>query len=310
MALVQVHNLKVSYTNAGTFRRRSEVRAVDGVTLHIDEHETLGLVGESGSGKSTLGRALLLLVKPCGGSVVFDGIDLLRADRRTLKQFRTQAQIVFQDPYSSLNPRMKAGNIIADPMRVHRTGDRRAIRERVLSLLDLVGLPASAYSKYPYAFSGGQRQRISIARALSISPRFIVADEPVSALDISIQAQLLNLFREIQEQQGVSYLFISHDLRTVAFIAHRIAVMYLGRIVELAPKKELIAGPLHPYTRLLLSSIPSRQRRPPQQTGEPPAYVRGCRFYPRCGAAMDKCRDEEPLLKEVSPGHEVACYLV
>ncbi|MCL4557443.1 MAG: ABC transporter ATP-binding protein [Deltaproteobacteria bacterium] len=309
MALLQVNDLKVSYKSSGFFRKQSEVRAVDGVSLHIDEHETLGLVGESGSGKSTLGRTILLLVEPSGGSIFFDGIDLLHTDGRTLRRFRRQVQIVFQDPYSSLNPRMKTGNIIADPMRVHRSADRRAIRERVLDLLDLVGLPASAYDKYPYAFSGGQRQRISIARALSISPRFIVADEPVSALDISIQAQLLNLLKEIQEKQGVSYLFISHDLRTVAFIAHRIAVMYLGRIVELASRKELIAGPLHPYTQLLLSSIPSKQRRVPQQYGEPSAYIRGCRFYPRCRSAMDRCRDQEPRMKEVSPGHEVACYL-
>jgi peptide/nickel transport system ATP-binding protein len=309
MALLQVNNLRVSYKSQGFFRKQSDVKAVDRVSLSIDEHETLGLVGESGSGKSTLGRTILLLIKPSDGSIVFDGIDLLHADKHALKQFRKQAQIVFQDPYSSLNPRMKAGSIIADPMRVHIKTDRRTLKDRVLKLLDLVGLPESAYGKYPFAFSGGQRQRISIARALSINPRFIVADEPVSALDISIQAQLLNLFREIQEKRGVSFLFISHDLRTVAFIAHRIAVMYLGRIVELAPKKELITRPLHPYTQLLLSSIPSKHRAANRQYGEQPAYRRGCRFYPRCGSAMDKCKEQEPELKELSPGHFAACYL-
>ncbi len=309
MALVQVNDLKVSYKVQGFFRKQAAVKAVDGVSLSIDEHETLGLVGESGSGKSTLGRTILLLIKPYEGNIFFDGIDLLHTDKRTMKQFRKQAQIVFQDPYSSLNPRIRAGNIIADPLKVHRAADRHTLKQQVLALLDLVGLPASAYDKYPFAFSGGQRQRISIARALSIGPRFIVADEPVSALDISIQAQLLNLFKEIQEKQGVSYLFISHDLRTVAFIAHRIAVMYLGRIAELAQKKELITNPLHPYTQLLLSSLPSKQRRSNRQYGEPAAYVQGCRFYPRCKSAMDICKEQEPELKEVSPGHAVACYL-
>jgi oligopeptide/dipeptide ABC transporter ATP-binding protein len=313
MPLLNIKDLKVYYTGHGLFRKQSVTKAVDGVSLFVQEHETLGLVGESGSGKSTLGRASLLLIKPTGGSIEFDGIDMLDAaghkDRAVLKKFRREAQIVFQDPYGSLNPRMKVGRIIADPLRVHGIKDRHVVKEKVLRLLELVGLPASAYDKYPFAFSGGQRQRISIARALSIGPRFIVADEPVSSLDISIQAQLLNLFKEIQEKEGVSYLFISHDLRTVAFIAQRIAVMYLGRIMELAPKTELIARPLHPYTKLLLSSIPSKDRRSTEQKEKADKQGTGCVFYPRCGFAKDICMDISPELKEVSPGHAVACYL-
>ncbi len=313
MPLVTIQDLKVSYSVRGMFRSRSEVTAVDGVSLFVDEHEALGLVGESGSGKSTLGRAVLLLIKPRHGRIVFDGVDMLEAaahrDKTAIRKFRREAQIVFQDPYGSLNPRMKAGRIIADPMYVHGIKDRRLVKDKVLKLLDLVGLPASAYDKYPFSFSGGQRQRISIARALSIGPRFIVADEPVSSLDISIQAQLLNLFREIQEKQGVSYLFISHDLRTVAFIAQRIAVMYRGRIMELAPKTELITHPLHPYTKLLLSSVPSKDRHPSEQHDQAGGRAEGCVFYPRCTVARDVCMDMGPRLKEVSPGHQVACFL-
>lgn len=313
MSLLQVSNLKVYYKGRGLFRKQSVTKAVDGVSLFIDEHEALGLVGESGSGKSTLGKTILLLIEPTEGDIEFDGIDVVRAaarnDQRAMKRFRREAQIVFQDPYSSLNPRMKTGNIIADPMRVHGIAKGDDLKKKVLNLLELVGLPGSSYHKYPYAFSGGQRQRISIARALSIEPRFIVADEPVSSLDISIQAQLLNLFKEIQEKRGVSYLFISHDLRTVAFIAHRIAVMYRGRIMELAPTKELIAHPLHPYTQLLLSSIPSKQRKSEKQQEMPDRPAGGCVFYPRCGSAKDKCMDAGPELKEVSFGHFVACHL-
>lgn len=309
MALLETNNLKVYYTGHGSFGKQSATKAVDGVSIFINEHETLGLVGESGSGKSTLGRTILLLIKPTAGDILFDGINIINADKHALKKFRREAQIIFQDPYSSLNPRMKVGNIIADPLRVHRIAKGDVLKKKVLNLLKLVGLPSSAYNKYPYAFSGGQRQRISIARALSIGPKFIVADEPVSALDISIQAQLLNLFKEIQENQGVSYLFISHDLRTVAFIAHRIAVMYLGRIMEFATKIELITHPLHPYTRLLLSSLPSKQRKSAIQFGISGKFANGCRFYSRCRLAKDICRNTEPELKEVAPGHATACYL-
>lgn len=312
MSLVRVNNLKVYFGGHGLFRNQPVTKAVDGVSLFINEHETLGLVGESGSGKSTLGRTILLLVEPTEGGIEFDGIDVLRAaahhDRQAIKRFRREAQIVFQDPYSSLNPRIKVGRIVADPMSVHSMAKGRELKERVMNLLELVGLPPSSYNKYPYAFSGGQRQRISIARALSITPKFIVADEPVSSLDISIQAQLLNLFKEIQETRGVSYLFISHDLRTVAFLAHRIAVMYAGRIMELADKQELIMHPLHPYTRLLLSSIPSKQRTSAEHRELQEMPADGCAFYPRCGSAKDECLDEVPELKEVSPGHFVACY--
>ncbi len=313
MPLLTIRDLKVSYSVRGLFRNRSETTAVDGVSLFVGEHEALGLVGESGSGKSTLGKAVLLLIKPQQGSIVFDGVDMLDAANRrntsAIRKFRREAQIVFQDPYGSLNPRMKAGRIIADPLYVHGIKDRRLVKDKVLQLLDLVGLPASAYDKYPFSFSGGQRQRISIARALSIGPRFIVADEPVSSLDISIQAQLLNLFREIQEREGVSYLFISHDLRTVAFIAQRIAVMYRGRIMELAPKTELITRPLHPYTRLLLSSVPSKDRHPSEQREQAGVPAPGCVFSARCASALDICRETGPQLREVSPGHEVACFL-
>ena len=308
MVILDVKDLKVYYKARGFFSKQ-ETKAVDGISLFINEHETLGLVGESGSGKSTLGKAVLLLVKPTSGTIMFDGINILEANRASLKQFRRQAQIVFQDPYSSLNPRMKAGNIIADPMRVHKIAKGRVLKYRVIDLLSTVGLPQTAYNKYPFAFSGGQRQRISIARALSLNPRFIVADEPVSALDISIQAQLLNLFKEIQEKQAVSYLFISHDLRVVAFISHRIAVMYLGKIVESASKTEIIKNPIHPYTRLLLSSMPSKDRKSSEYSNITAPPIRGCRFYPRCTYAKPICRDEEPVLKEVAPAHTVACYL-
>jgi oligopeptide/dipeptide ABC transporter ATP-binding protein len=313
MPLLQINDLKVYYTGHSLFRKQTVTKAVDGVSLFIDEHETLGLVGESGSGKSTLGKASLLLVKPAGGRIIFDGTDMVDADtyknKAIMKKFRQEAQIVFQDPYSSLNPRMKVGRIITDPLRVHGFKDRKLLKERAMELLKLVGLSESAYDKYPYAFSGGQRQRISIARALAINPRFIVADEPVSSLDISIQAQLLNLFKQIQEEKGISYLFISHDLRTVAFIAHRIAVMYLGRIMELASKQELIIKPLHPYTRLLLSSIPSKDRKSTEHNEPLNKSGMGCAFYPRCSLAKGICMDISPKLKEVSPGHAVACHL-
>lgn len=313
MSLLTVKDLKVYYTGHNLFRTKTVTKAVDGVSLFIDNQETLGLVGESGSGKSTLGKAILFLVKPTNGSIIFDNIDVIDAfghrKKDLIKRFRQEAQIVFQDPYTSLNPRMKVGKIIEDPMRVNGIKDKKILREKTFDILKLVGLPESAYDKYPYAFSGGQRQRISIARALSINPRFIVADEPVSSLDISIQAQLLNLFKEIQEQKQVNYLFISHDLRTIAFIANRIAVMYLGRIMELAPKTELISHPLHPYTRLLLSSIPSKERKPTALKEEISGSERGCVFAQRCSFVKNVCMDISPQLKEVSPGHSVACYL-
>ncbi|MGB9736243.1 MAG: ABC transporter ATP-binding protein [bacterium] len=313
MSLLSIKDLKVYYTGHSLFHRQTTTKAVDGVSLSIDKHETLGLVGESGSGKSTLGRAILFLVKPTHGSIEFDDIDVIDAfehkKKDMIRRFRQEAQIVFQDPYSSLNPRMKVGNIISDPLLVNGVRDKKILKEKAIELLKLVGLPESAYDKYPYAFSGGQRQRISIARALSIDPRFIVADEPVSSLDISIQAQLLNLFKEIQEKKQVSYLFISHDLRTVGFIAHRIAVMYMGRIMELAPKSELITHPLHPYTKLLLSSIPSTERMPIELKEGTNGSQTGCAFAPRCNYVKNICMDISPQLKEVSPGHMVACYL-
>ncbi|NPV08523.1 MAG: ATP-binding cassette domain-containing protein [Anaerolineae bacterium] len=299
------------------FGKHQTVQAVDGVSLQIRKGETLGLVGESGCGKSTLGRAILLLYRPTAGEVIFQGRSLLRLDREELRSLRRHMQIIFQDPLSSLNPRMTIGTAVGEPIREHGIATGPQVRERVEELLRLVGLNPSFINRYPHEFSGGQQQRIGVARALSLDPDFIVCDEPVSALDISIQAQIINLLEDLQERLNLTYLFISHDLRVVRHISDRVAVMYLGQIVELADTDELYENPLHPYTRALLSAVPvvsvgAKQRRARIiLEGEVPSPINppsGCRFRTRCPIASADCGASEPELVMVSPSHFVACH--
>jgi len=292
------------------------VRAVDGVSFEVRPGEAFGLVGESGCGKSTVGRSLLRLVEPDSGSVRFAGLDIGRATERELRRLRRRIQIVFQDPYSSLNPRLTVGNALAEPMLVHGLADRRSVTGKVIDLLREVGLPPEARLRYPHEFSGGQRQRIGIARALSVEPELIVADEPVSALDVSIQAQILILLQELKDRRGLSFVFISHDLAVVRYFCQRLAVMYLGRIVEEGPVPAIFETPLHPYTQLLKSTSPvpdpaakvtfARMEGEVASAANPP---KGCHFHPRCPAAMDVCRTTAPTLIQHSPGRKVACHL-
>ncbi|HEY2389225.1 MAG TPA: dipeptide ABC transporter ATP-binding protein [Candidatus Binatia bacterium] len=316
--LVEVRGLRKEFTLGGGFfgRARAIIRAVDGVDLAIRRGETLGVVGESGCGKSTLGRCVLRLIEPTAGTVTFDGRDVLALSSAELRRTRREMQIVFQDPYASLNPRMRVGAIVAEGIEIHDLARGPEKRRRVDELLTRVGLSPEHFDRYPHEFSGGQRQRIGIARALAVGPRFIVADEPVSALDISIQAQVLNLLRELQEEMELAYLFISHDLRVVEHVSHRVAVMYLGKIVEQAPREELYANPRHPYTRALLSAVPdprpgARKERV-RLGGDVPSPINppaGCAFHPRCPYAEARCRVEVPRLETGAHEHAVACHV-
>jgi len=316
--LLEVKNLVKHYpVRKGVFGRvTGQVHAVDDVSFSIASGETLGLVGESGCGKSTTGKAVLKLVEPTSGTIDWRGrrIDALSAGN--MRPYRRELQAVFQDPYSSLNPRMRAEDIVGEPIRNFETASRAEIRERVASLFDKVGLRQDQLIKYPYEFSGGQRQRLGIARALALRPKLIVCDEPVSALDVSVQAQVINLLMDLQNEMQLSYLFVAHDLAVVEHISHRVAVMYLGKIVELTDKRSLFAHPQHPYTEALLSAVPTPDPRAQKKRiilgGDVPSPINpppGCRFHTRCPYAFERCRVEEPLMQEVRAGHFVACHL-
>jgi peptide/nickel transport system ATP-binding protein/oligopeptide transport system ATP-binding protein len=317
-ALLEVTDLTKHYpVRSGVLRRIvGKVHAVDGVSFTLRVGETLGLVGESGCGKSTVARSILRLVEPSGGSIRLNGQDITHLGKAALRTHRRAMQIVFQDPFASLNPRMTAGDIVGEPLTVHGLAAGNAKRARVAELFEQVGLRPDQMQNYPHQFSGGQRQRICIARALSLRPDLIVCDEPVSALDVSIQAQVINLLIDLQRINGFSYLFIAHDLAVVAHISHRVAVMYLGRIVEIADKHELFANPRHPYTQALLASVPvadpKARRLTPLIDGDVPSPINppsGCAFHTRCRYAMDRCRIETPKLADVGALHQVACWL-
>ncbi|WP_018130871.1 ABC transporter ATP-binding protein [Effusibacillus pohliae] len=317
-ALLEVKGLKKYFPiRTGILRKtKGYVKAVDDVSFVVHEGETLGIVGESGCGKSTTGRTILRLTEPTGGDVIFQGQNLSALKGKELRKIRRDMQIVFQDPYASLNPRMTIGSILEEPLKIHGMAAGRERKRRVQELLEIVGLTEYHYNRYPHEFSGGQRQRIGIARALITKPKLIIADEPVSALDVSIQSQILNLLKDLQEQFKLTYLFISHDLSVVRHISDRVGVMYLGRLVELAPKHELYENPQHPYTQALLSAVPHPNPRETREriilSGDVPSPTNppsGCAFHTRCHACMDICKTERPQLKQSANGHWVACHL-
>ena len=316
--VLEVKDLKKHFpVKKGLLRRTvGQVYAVDGISFTVGEGETLGLVGESGCGKSTAGRAILRLIEPTSGVVKMQGQDIAGLSKKELRPFRKQAQIIFQDPFSSLNPRMTAGDIVGEPLLVHGISTRKERNEQVAALFDRVGLRPAQMANYPHQFSGGQRQRICIARALALGPKLIVGDEPVSALDVSIQAQVINLLQDLQRERRLSYLFISHNLAVVEHISHRIAVMYLGRIVEYATTKQIFTNGQHPYTEALLSAVPvpdpAIKRKKLVLQGDVPSPVNppsGCHFHTRCPYAVARCKVETPLLREIAPGHHVSCHL-
>jgi oligopeptide/dipeptide ABC transporter ATP-binding protein len=316
--VLEVEDLKTYFpVRKGLLRRTvGQVHAVDGVSFSIGAGETLGLVGESGCGKTTVGRTVLRLIEPTAGVIRLGGRDITRLPRAELRPLRREMQIIFQDPFSSLNPRMRAGDIVGEPLKVHGTVPARERRGRIAALFARVGLSAAQMDNYPHQFSGGQRQRIGVARALALNPKLIVGDEPVSALDVSIQAQVINLLTDLQRELGLSYLFISHNLAVVEHISHRIAVMYLGRIVEHTDKATLFRKPLHPYTEALLAAVPvpdpAARRAKRVLQGDVPSPLHppaGCHFHTRCPYAEARCRAETPRLREVEPGHHVACHL-
>ncbi|MBI2836498.1 MAG: ATP-binding cassette domain-containing protein [Chloroflexi bacterium] len=316
--LLDVQNLVMYFpVTAGVFRRKvADVRAVDGVSFQVKKGETFGLVGESGCGKTTTGRSILQLYRPTAGKVLFEGKDLCQVKGEALRRTRRDMQLIFQDPYASLDPRMTAGNIIGEPLRVHGLVKGSEFEEQIAELFKLVELEPRMADRYPHEFSGGQRQRIGIARALALRPKFIVCDEPVSALDVSIQAQVIMLLERLREELGLTYMFIAHDLSVVRYISDRVAVMYLGKIMEITGSDELYGNPIHPYTQALLSAVPipnpkiDRQRKRILLTGDVPSPVNpppGCNFNPRCFAAKPECKEAVPELREVTKGHWVAC---
>jgi oligopeptide transport system ATP-binding protein len=321
LVLLRVEHLKKYFPikRGIVFKREiGRVHAVDDVSIEVRAGETLGLVGESGCGKSTLGRCIIRLLELTSGSVTFDGKDISRLSRRALRPIRGEVQMVFQDPYASLNPRKRVGTILADPLRIHGNFSRKQIRDRVRELLQLVGLSPEHVNRYPHEFSGGQRQRIGVARALALHPKLIIADEPVSALDVSIRAQVINLLDDLQDDLGLTYIFVAHDLGVVRHVSDRIAVMYLGKIVEISPAEDLYQRPVHPYTEALLSAVPipdpviTAQRQRIVLEGDVPSPIApppGCRFHPRCKYATEICQLEEPpLVRHGAAGHQAACH--
>jgi len=319
-ALLEVRGLKkyFSMASSGFSRGKGILKAVDDVSFSINPGETLGLVGESGCGKTTVGRTILRLYEPTAGETIFDSVDLNKLSQHDLLSYRRKMQMIFQDPFASLNPRMTVGDIIGEPLDIHNLARGKARTERIFSLLHQVGLSSEHANRYPHEFSGGQRQRIGVARALAVEPRFIICDEPISALDVSIQAQIVNMLQELQASLGLTFLFIAHDLAMVKHISNRVIVMYLGKIMEEAPSAQLYDNPLHPYTQALLSAIPipdpevERVRQRIILSGDVPSPVnppRGCRFCTRCPRCLPVCTEASPVAKEMSPGHTVACHL-